>query len=112
MQPVLGQEENVDFISNVFLSVHLHGSVCLKAAGERLSPPHGLQDGLRQVVRGHHDVSGAVGAAPGEDGMDVVRGFPLLQRPVPQINEELQIREAHLHSQDTPTLQVSSHGAL
>lgn len=89
-----------------FLSVCTKRFVLNVPGWAHASPSHGLQDGLRQVVRGHHDVPAAVGATPGEDGMDLLRGFPLLQGPVPQIDEELHIGEVHLHSQDAPTPQV------
>lgn len=60
-------------------------------------PSHGLEHRLGQVVGGHDNVSGVVGATPGEDGMEVVVcGLPLFQGPVAQVHKELHIREPHL----------------
>ena len=65
---------------------------------QRDLPSHGLQDGLGQVVGGHDDVPGLVGATPGEDGMEPLRGLPLLQRPVAQVDKELHVRHTHLQA--------------
>lgn len=62
-------------------------------------PSHGLKDRLSQVISGHDDISGIVRAAPRKDRMNVVSGFPLLQRPVAQVNKKLHIRQLHLDTE-------------
>lgn len=59
-------------------------------------PSHGLQHGLSQVIGGHDNIQRVIRATPGKDGVDFVCGFPLLQRPVTQVNEKLHIREPDL----------------
>lgn len=82
------------------------------------SPPHGLQHRLGQVVGGHDDISGVVGATPGEDGMQVVVcGLPLFEGPVAQVHKELQVREPHLDAGEQlnikeGTLLTSSTGSF
>ena len=61
-----------------------------------LSPAHGFQDRVCQVVGGHHNIPGVRGATPGKDRMDVGTGFLFFQRPVSQINKKLHIRHLHL----------------
>lgn len=73
------------------------GSLC-DCPSLNFVPSHGLKDRLGQVVGWHDDVLRIIRAAPGKDGMDFVCGFPLLQRPVTQINKKLHIREPHLHT--------------
>lgn len=62
----------------------------------RILPSHGLKDRLREVISGHDNVSGIVRATPRKDRMNLLIGFPLLQRPVTQVNKKLHIREHHL----------------
>lgn len=62
-------------------------------------PSHGLKDRLSQVISGHDNIPGIVRATPGKDRMKLLCGFPLLQRPVTQVNEKLHIRESHLDVQ-------------
>ena len=66
------------------------------SSATRLSPAHGFQDRVCQVVGGHHNILGVRGAAPGKDRMDVGTGFLFFQRPVSQINKKLHIRHLHL----------------
>lgn len=62
----------------------------------RLSPAHGFQNRVSQVVGGHHDILGVCGTTPGKDRKDVWTGFLFLQRPISQINKKLHIRHPHL----------------
>lgn len=62
----------------------------------RLSPAHGFQNRVRQVVGGHHDILGVCGATPGKDRVNVWTGFLFFQRPISQINKKLHIRHPHL----------------
>lgn len=60
--------------------------------------PHGLQGGVRHLVRREDDVLRVGGAAPGQDG-DGVR-LPTLQRPVAHVDEKLHVGQPHLREQN------------
>lgn len=88
-------------VSSGAKSVRSAEYLVIRCYGCRGSPSHGLEDRLSEVISGHDNVSGIVRAAPRKDRMNLLSGFPLLQRPVTQVDKKLHIRELHLLTHHT-----------